>query len=89
MTQVIIKTETAEEMRKVLAMARKSNVNFEAIAIKKKPAASNKVEQPAIGKAKDNDLSEDAFMLAAIAEGSNSEIVDTKKFLNDLAARCK
>ncbi len=44
MTQVIIKTETAEEMGKVLAMARKSKVNFEAVTIKKKT--------PAIGKSK-------------------------------------
>ncbi len=42
MTEVIIKTETAEEMRKVLAMTRKSKVNFEAVAIKKKTPAISK-----------------------------------------------
>ncbi|MCX6272725.1 MAG: hypothetical protein NTU44_16210 [Bacteroidetes bacterium] len=45
MTQVIITTRTAEEMRRILALVRESEVPFEAVAIKKKTAAIGKTDK--------------------------------------------
>ena len=88
MTQVIIKTETAEEMRKVLAMARKSNVNFEAVTIKKKPDVTKKAAQPAIGKVKVSSLSSDEVLdqklALAMDQGRTGQYVDEKKFMQEL-----
>jgi hypothetical protein len=83
MTQIIITTDTPEEMRKLLSVARKNNLRFKYLAIKKK------TETAAIGKVNPAPENEDLALFDAIEQGRTSPRIDTDSFLQSLKGKCK
>ncbi|MCX6271479.1 MAG: hypothetical protein NTU44_09720 [Bacteroidetes bacterium] len=86
MTQVIITTRTAEEMRKILALAKKNNVEFEYLPIKKK----TKTDITAIGK---DSLTDEEHLDQGLAmmmdQGRTGEYVDADTVIALIRSRCK
>ncbi|MFA5299157.1 MAG: hypothetical protein WC389_13195 [Lutibacter sp.] len=83
MTQIILTTDSAEEMKKLLSLARKSNLKFRYVAIKKKVT-----EYATLGKLPVEEA-EDIALFNAIEEGRQSECVDAERFIKSLEIRCK